>query len=141
MNTSELQIGDWVYNAHHMKEIRMTPYDFFTHGHLNGHQFVRENAQPCLGRDLEPISITAEILEKNGFIRKHPESEKRAYWILRVAGGNVKVKRNWGYFYFEVTGTPLEMGMFLPHFEGHLAFVHELQHALRLCRIQDEIKL
>jgi len=57
-------IGDWVYNKHHEKPIKITQYDFFTHGHReNGEQYLNANPIPTLGRDLEPIPLTHEILE------------------------------------------------------------------------------
>lgn len=77
---------------------------------------------------LEPIPLTPEILEKNGFERlgtdyilmgypfgltnpSTPDDYKDNYW-LRVAASSVNIK-----------------------------YVHELQHALRLCGIEKEITL
>lgn len=78
--------------------------------------------------NLQPIPLTPEILEKNGFERlgtdyilmgypfgltnpSTPDDYKDNYW-LRVAASSVNIK-----------------------------YVHELQHALRLCRIEKEIIL
>ena len=70
MMTAELMVGDWVFNKHHNKAIRITPYDFFTHGHrADGSQYLLGDT-PTIGKDLEPIPITEEILKKNGFYRE-----------------------------------------------------------------------
>lgn len=83
--------------------------------------------------DIEPIPLTPEILEKNGFIHDD-DNDNKYYW-------------NWGVIdncisYDNETNT---IRVF--HALGHLAFVHllsyvhELQHALRLCGIKKEIIL
>ena len=143
MKANEMMLDDWVHGLSPDGKLcvpcRISAVDIYptnrtprivTHG---GYGYQEEN--------LRPIFLTAEILEKNGFERKHPESEKRAYWILRTATGEVKAKRNRGFFYFDMYGTPMLEGLFSPHFSGHLAFVHELQHALKFCRIEKNIVL
>lgn len=143
MNTSELQIGDWVYNHHHKKNIKITPYDFFTHGHLNGGQYIPQNAKPCFGRDLEPIPITLEILERNGFT--YCERTGGCYLYTTISYGN------WGaeVVLFDVNseyrnnqlhiGSPDDSDTFLHLMECN--YVHQLQHALRLCGIEKEIEI
>lgn len=85
------------------------------------------------------IPLTPEILEKNGFIIKHPESEKRTYW--RDCAGQIVGHKNRGLMLMEIHGNPKKFGYFIPYFKGHLYYVHELQHALRLCGIDKEIEL
>lgn len=68
MNMRELRIGNYVFNKHHNKVIKITPYDFFTHGHdSDGMQHLTPFSQPTIGKDLEPVLLTKEILEKNDF--------------------------------------------------------------------------
>ena len=119
-------IGDWVFNTHHKQAIRITRYDFFVHGHrANGSQYIIADI-PTVGRDLEPIPLTAEILEKNGFgVNDYNEEYDEDYGI--------EVEMN-----FEHWTT--EGGTCSGYFQT-LRYVHELQHALRLCGIEKEIVL
>lgn len=148
MDINKLMIGDWVYNTHHKKNIKITPYDFFTHGHLNGHQYIMGPGTPCLGRDLEPIPLTPEILEKNGFdINGIPEdmvpvedrdwSDDTYVWSKPETPDEsmqVSVYMDDPYNFF------IEIICLYCHVDGiHVKFVHELQHALRLCGIDKEI--
>lgn len=71
MKPTELMIGDWVFNKHHKKPIQITPYDFFNHAHLpSGEKYFVGEFKVISGRDFEPIPLTAEILERNGFLLK-----------------------------------------------------------------------
>ena len=56
MKATELMIGDWVYNSYHKKNIKWSYSEMFC-----------PNGIPVIGRDLEPIPLTPEILEKNGW--------------------------------------------------------------------------
>ena len=134
MERNELMIGDWVYRPDcydKVKEIREN--GIIGCDHLRGIISFEE---------LEPIPLTTEILEKNGFECKHKgEALKRLYWILYVDGGSVKVKVNRGLFLFNICGVPFQFGFYVPSVNKHIQYVHELQHALRLCGIEKEIIL
>lgn len=82
--------------------------------------------------DYEPIPLTAEILEKNGFgdsfatNEKIFECEDFEIWIdFKEQGYWVCIKNKVSDLYFE----------------GNKMYVHELQHALKLCGIDKEIVL
>jgi hypothetical protein len=138
MKANELMIGDWVYNKHHGKNIRLTQYDFFTHTHNDfGEQELAPFAKPTIGRDLEPIPLTPEILEKNGF-RITFEGELHTTYFRDIENYHTEVK-------IGKDGTYQKLSM-LDGFGNSVTiiacnFVHELQHALRLCKIKKEIKL
>ena len=134
MKANELMIGDWVYNKHHKKNICITPYDFFTHGHLpSGRQYFIGDPETISGRDLEPIPLTPEILEKNGF-KKDEKREEMYYWNWGIGNNCVSYDKETGIVrIFHVFG---HLVFVLP-----LSYVHELQHALRLCGIDKEIVL
>ena len=155
MKTNEIMIGDWVYNKHHKKNIQITPYDFFTHGHLpSGSQYFIGEPEPVSGRDLEPIPLTPEILEKNGFYFGYTTNEmdlasntiaqlsqEDKGWVWDEGDGAIKV-----IFPNESDGGMITIDD--QSFDRHLTmvfceniFVHELQHALRLCGIEKEIVL
>ncbi len=75
------------------------------------------------GRCIEPIPLTVEILEKNGFVIESRDcfNEPLQYYVL--ADG----------LWINIIGEN--------YFEGKLECVHELQHTLRLCGIEKEIEL
>ena len=76
---------------------------------------------------VSPIPITTEILEKNGINRRGNGCEymsfEKGYNILFIASNKM----------FHIHNERC--------FNGHLKYVHELQHALRLCGIDKEIVL
>ena len=82
--------------------------------------------------NIEPIPLIPEILEKNGFVLK--EEEVGAY------GVNIAPYYTRNDVPFEVfcDGEPFAIWF---KDSVNIAFVHELQHALRLCGIEKEIIL
>lgn len=126
MNLQELSIGNWVYNKHHGKAIQITPFDFFTHIHRDGEQYLIGNPNLVSGKDFEPIPITPEILEKNGIKKEYNILYDDFYhndnfsitkvvdeWLVRIGATN----------------------------SLYVKYVHQLQNALTLCGIDKEIKL
>ena len=78
---------------------------------------------------LQPIPLTIEILLKNGY-KETAEGVSTHYWIDDY-DDPVMVLYSLDKFYLEyIEWTHIE-----------LKYVHELQHALRLCGIEKEIKL
>ena len=149
MDIKSLMVGDWVYNKHHEKNIRLTQYDFFTNTHNDfGEQKLVPFAKPTSGRDLEPIPLSVEILKKNGFEKVQIHGEKQDD-IFQCFDGEIII----------------EVGIYDPNFilihyryetpdginsgelssivkvDGGKVYLHELQHALRLCGIHKEIEL
>lgn len=125
MEKEELMIGDWVYITEHpmKKEAKQ----------VKPEHFLRSLVV------FEPIPITPEILEKNGFeyvnIYPYPafridDKENRFAITVAFPEGN-KTKRK--YPFIEIDGRDV----FVEHIIVN--FIHELQHALRLCRIEKEI--
>lgn len=72
--------------------------------------------------DYSPIPITAEILEKNGFKHSMPHND----WTNADCN-----------FYLYEGGN----GYRIQNTDIKLDYVHQLQHALRLCNIDKKIKL
>lgn len=87
---------------------------------------------------VEPIPLTPEILEKNGFVKGdtmdlvdeiycvklfniHYDNEKRQFWVCN---------------FFESEYGTMEINDIF-----QIKYVHELQHALRLCKVDKEIVL
>ena len=76
----------------------------------------------------QPIHLTQEILEKNGFVYADlPFEYFYEGYGLRIYGGNfADGHSNW----YIICGINVSMSV---------THVHELQHALRLCKIEKEI--
>lgn len=130
MKANELMIGDWV---------RITDDDGCMTYSFSGmieaideleNVYVKapgdETAYPYSVDCVEPISLTPEILKKNGW-KEYANSED-------FHGPNcVFIKQKDGYY-----GACIDNKRTV---SGPLKYVHELQHALQLCGIEIEIKL
>ena len=132
-------VGDWVYNKHHGKNIKLTQYDFFTQTNNDfGEQELVPFAKPTSGRDLEPIPLSVEILEKNGF--------EMVYDEYKLPNYRIKWKSYTNLFFTVFTGVDgywnhVGLGVIIGGVPATLDYVHQLQHALRLCEIDKEIEL
>lgn len=119
MKLNELMIDDWVLDK---KTNR--PYKIIGTNDLLFHN------------DYSPILLTAEILEKNGFVYKVEETcvtDVFHYWLLENSRFALADDSWWrsvkdDKLRVKFSGFPLE-------------YVHELQHILRLCNIEKEIEL
>ena len=120
MKANELMIGDWVLFA-----TRLTKINGIAEGGFSVN-LEREGWQSISA--IEPIPLTAEILEKNGF-EKDPESGE-LIWTDDDVTEVVWV------------GTILTIrGEYANAEFATCMFVHQLQHALRLCGIEKELEL
>lgn len=131
MKVEDLMIGDWVYITE--------PDDF--HGYIG--KVVITNAETnyiavripnmhlhdVFVEDLQPIPLTKEILDKNGF----KEHRYYGYFIGQSNSGY--------YIYFDNNYLSIhQSGYDIIEF-AWCEYVHELQHALKLCEIKKEIVL
>ena len=122
MKATELQIGDWVFTqsgAEKVVEIR---------------EDVVHTDEWAYNYDaIKPIPLTPEVLEKNGFIKE--KNDNNMYrWNWSITSDCVSYDKGTGIVrIFHVLG-----GL---AFVEPLEYVHELQHALRLCRIEKEVEL
>ena len=93
-----------------------------------------------------PIPLTKEILEKNGFEELMSESEISAERFGRKPEHTGVWQYGFGWF-GSVSYVPERSFLCVKFMEGHTAdianikYVHELQHALRLCGVEKEIIL
>lgn len=111
-------IGDWVYGT---KLKRYGKVDRLEHD-------VEDDA-------VEPIPLTEEILEKNGFVLKRDD---RFGWYvcdgitLEYTGDSKHYDAYWA---FTCGNKDCDVCLIV------IRYVHELQHALRLCKIDKKIEL
>lgn len=119
MKVEDLMVGDWVYITEHpmRKEAKQVKPEHFLRSLVT----------------FEPIPLTPEILEKNGIIYEKPSfyyvikddnDLECTYYIQQVLQGN------W------VVG--VDIGAYDCSVFARIEYVHELQHALKLCKIDKE---
>lgn len=127
MDTKELQIGDWVlYTEFGKNEFHRIEIVEPTRVWLNGCKTYVPDEY------IEPIPLTSDILEKNGFVCK--DKEKGMYGVTIAP-------------YYMRKDVPFEIFCdgepFAIWFQDqvNIKYVHEIQHALRLCRVKKDIVL
>lgn len=125
MEAKELMIGDWVYNTHNRQNEQVAEI---------GSGLVMLAYNDLYEYDeIEPIPITKEILEKNGFKEDDDGvyGDSNSYFIPTYQSG----------FDIGTWETHIEPTEGIGDFSGNLKYVHQLQHALKLCGIKKEIVL
>lgn len=132
MKANELMLGDWVYN--NVADITFQVYpQFFSQWHNQPEQFKAI---------IHPIPLTPEILEKNGWkdISTHTLKGCDTFRLRlnqRSFDYTLTLKMR-DYFrldsYDDRVYTLCELNF-------GFKYVHQLQHALRLCGIEKEIEL
>lgn len=120
MKANELMIGDWVLDTRTGTPLRVNP-------------FMSELEIP----EWQPIPLTCEILGKNGFERENLITSYNHY-----IGIDNRVSLNDDSYCMN------SRNMWIVHIDSEdyctianceLTYVHELQHLLKLCRIDKEI--
>ncbi len=133
MRAEELQIGDWV------SYIKMSPHK------CSWQTLVNMEKNKTLRSLIQPIPITPEILEKSGIHRLNLAVEVLDRLLFEFESDDVRIKiivynykngnENWE---FQIFNSNPYSNMAT---QGSFKYVHELQHALRLCHIDKEILL
>ena len=152
MKANELMIGDWVkiktYGVSDKYE-RTEAYIWIKVAEIGSglitveyNNDIKEPYRICENTEIEPISLTPEILEKDGFVaNKHVypypyyeytnEEDKLKIGFAFPQGNKTSYKDPWVYIDSE--------NVLIVHLP--CIYVHQLQHALRLCRTEKEIIL
>ena len=124
MKEKDLMVGDWVmYNPNVFIEDEYETAKEWFPTQINNGEDIDLAIEGCYA----PIPLTPEILEKNGFT-KDLDLDNVHYWFTLIDEHirfSILHVRN----VFQWLG-PLDF-----------KYVHELQHALRLCGIKKEIEL
>jgi len=131
MKANELMIGAWVLDGNAYAQVASITCD----GNIETTHNKYSNIEL-----IEPIPITQEILEKNGFVaNKHVypypyyeyrnEEDRLKIGFAFPQGNRTSYKEPWVYIDSE--------NIFIEHLP--CAFVHQLQQILRFCRIEIEI--
>lgn len=128
MKGSELQIGDWVQGF--VPDSYSRVYGIFNE------QRIAVIAEPIKTYielsidDVQPIPLTSEILEKNGFVLKE---EEEGLFRVKIAPHYIRDDVPFEVF---CDGEPFAVWFKDP---VNIEYVHQLQQALRLCGIDKEI--
>jgi len=134
MEITDLMIGDWVKIIHHHKpkpSIKVKKID------LNDFHDALLQVYPEI--TYEPIPLTTEILEKSGFEPIRQDAEEPYYWqFFDKEEGHVinAFRRIYRGLWIECSNATTETSV-----NKQCEYVHELQHALKLCGIEKEIVL
>lgn len=119
MEIKDLMIGDWVQTTYPTGKVEYRKVEGVMQNHIVCNNGVT-NA-------IEPIPLTAEILEKNGFVNSG------GLWHL--SGEDMGLMQGCKSFQaFAYYADPR-------YCFCEIAYLHELQHALKLCGIEKEIVL
>ena len=125
MTAKELQIGDWVLQDGFEYQVVMlrkcdirNEYPIALDSIVHGYTYCPEDA-------IEPVPLTPEILEKNGWV-----TDGHTWW-RNDEGFSIS-----GEYYRRKSGEPLYISI-TGEATCDLNYVHTLQHALRLCGLHD----
>ena len=120
MKCQELQIWDWITDGHGLPMQITNVGDDYAYATFEGNEgdpweFDDKDCPP------EPIPLTAEILEKNGWERNGIFMEKR-------------IDENTNLRWADICGSVLSQGNY---YMCDCKYVHTLQHALKLCGLDE----
>jgi len=126
IKASELMLGDWMRYAGTGELMQVTRIDAIMDG--SGHFACGLPHRYEYNNKFEPVLLTAEMLERNGF--EYHSGERGMYGVTTAN-------------YYAMEGSPhffCDGDPFAVWFEDEvpIRYVHELQHVLKLCGIEKE---
>ena len=134
MNVNELMIGDWVQIQYRNKKVKVTG--------IHDGMIDTNVVSPIRDDEFEPIPLTSEILEVNGFDKVNETARKvvydmefeycAKYLTITLLTAIDRVDISWSAITYPEGQSRLDLSIW------HCK-VHQLQHALRLCGIDKEI--
>lgn len=144
MRAEDLQIGDWVICTYLSINKPVKVMEIKTVSDEELKVVINYNGTPLVFSRtyIDPIPLTPEILEKNGFHYTNQHTLKGAdTYVLRLEQRGfdytITIKLN---DYFALDSYDDRMYR-LAEIETGKWYVHQLQHALRLCGITKEIQI
>lgn len=145
MNAKSLMIGDWVEIQDTPKYYKVFGIDILAKGDACRLMFEDYVVDTWCDR-VKPIPLTEEILKKNEFVSVSDNWDEQTHEVLvSWHKGNVKITlAQESMRAFCDVDDDDELVTFLTYHDGHnydldiaIEYVHELQHALRLCGLAD----
>ena len=153
MKENELMIGDWVKFPIGYEKIQEISYQQEIGGYCVWFA-ASATLFPCKIEDIEPIPLTPEILERNGFITEEREGDPTfPYLAFIIENDEYRVEITWydSHDVYEpntgeyLHGAPEVWNMDILGKCGNYdcgknkLYLHEFQHALKLCGIEKNI--
>ena len=138
MDCKDLTIGNYVmYNG--VTKIVDAVYLYSVSAHDPSEEWSILEAKTYPVDDIEPIELTEDILVKNGFERCDYNNK---YFIIDDVINLITPKWRGGTEYYACAWYQDEFGDLVQHIEiCKCAYVHQLQHLLRLCGIEKELTI
>lgn len=156
MKAEDLMIGDWVYLISTIHNVSFPDNGVIQdEGYTTTHTPIKTTtvSENCVSyysnklelyitassEDIEPIPLTPEILEKNGF-----EKDELIESYNHYCGMDNRVSLNDDFYYINSRNTwyvHIDSEDYSTIANCELTYVHELQHLLKLCNIDREIMI
>lgn len=131
IRAEELMLGDWLKYGTFDTIVKVIS--------LYGSMVNTNAATPLFPDDLEPIPITPEILEKNGFVIKKKWAQMGNFGDSPLIMWHFEDEPILRHFKHELEIHQNDTGKV--HIHIPCEYVHQLQHALKLCGINKNIEL
>lgn len=125
MKSSELKVGDWV-------SFEGKPFQIYDMTRQGDVVWYDEGASSVLMEEIEPIPLTEEILEKNGWKKVRINPFYTAYFEYKF------VHEEKPTFYKKMDDKAIYHDFFK---KAPIPYVHQLQHILWALGMDDEMKL
>ena len=148
MKATDFMLGDWVKTPVDVGKIQamyaacLPGFQTVEVWHKRYEDGRRADDYICDAPDLQPIPLTPEILEKNGFKKgDFMEIENQHTWTLVL--DTIHYVSLWTRNLYDNADEGWVFKAETSQVNGGLSLnaVHELQHALRLCGIEKEIEI
>ena len=127
MNVTDVQIGDWVLSKSMCAPCKVVGIDPMEEPGREGYSFKLKGPNNILlfvrAVSVEPIPLTPEILEKNGFV---PATNGVSWYLRDDDTDECLLVLNKIHNAFVMSTAGMTIGF---------QYVHQLQHLLRLCGI------
>ena len=149
MKVTDLQIGDWVYITPWEAESpligKVTAVNYNSWQGKDYCDWIDvEGWDEISPRDIQQIPLTLEIFEKNGWKYEFDKTDYMVKYDLNKKGEN-------SWMMWSINEHIVDVQKQAEHIEKYnlcvqrvyvpCDFVHELQHAMKECRIKDEITI
>lgn len=135
LTSRDLMVGDWLMHANGTPmQVKMIVFGHFACGEKYTNFWEYNNK-------FEPIPLTPEILEKSGFNDSIIEAQKRIRFVVLCKEYQItySFNSNWFSIYKNANVSGSDYPIFICAFQERIKYIHELQHALKLCGIDKEI--
>ena len=144
---SELSIGDWVMNTKSnspnrvigLRTMFQDTYEIIAVSDDTQYMLIEDNKEL---HNFEPILLTPEILEKNGFDAPKAKVWNDSWYWSNRKDVALELRESFGLWYMEIVTKEQRSGLQSNRKLGiGFKYVHQLQHALRLAGVGKEIVL